>query len=577
MRRCFILHPSSFILLFALTAFAQMPYDVGDWTSYRDFRYAVSVDAGSHEVFVATSGGILEYQLFRQRWYDPIVVGYGMSEAIPLDNPLLLLFDEQTGYVWVATKTQLLQYDVNAERWTVAGRNLWGINDRVVNIGVGANDLYVETVPGPLFANSFLPGSAIPTNNWMGYVTRYKGSRTSGGLMLDLGQTLPEGTRWRGLRSKTPLTPEQLSNNLGSGAANFPTMLLPSGWIWNSDGTVLDPYLRSARLTDWTTDNFGHLWMTYWGAGVLLDDLRGGRPEFYQAGPAGNDVRTILVQKDDVWLAGLNAGDRKGIARASTNLKEWQVYESRDNSRIRSTNTFDMAAWDGDMWFATDDGLLAFRDKDKSWRLYGVNQHLQSDQVTALAAADSELWIGTADGLSVMTRASRDVFRINNRGPLLTNITRLALCGDTLYVGTGLGLYKGCTKDRSFAFAGVDPTITSAAVTDLSVIQTEVWIATTGGVLAYDQSTGKSKSYQLSWLGGNPPTAIYAASSFVWVGTQAGLYRYRRSNNEWISYTTADGLVDNRILALRGDGDDLLIGTANGLTRFYWNRPNRAR
>jgi len=28
---------------------------------------------------------------------------------------------------------------------------------------------------------------------------------------------------------------------------------------------------------------------------------------------------------------------------------------------------------------------------------------------------------------------------------------------------------------------------------------------------------------------------------------------------------------------IRPDGDDLLIGTANGLTRFYWNRPGRLR
>jgi len=577
MRTSFILLASFLILFFASVAFAQMPYDAGDWTSYRDFRYAVAVDAGSHEVFVATSGGILEYNLYRQKWYDPMTVGYGLSVAIQFDAPIALLFDEQTSYVWVATRTQLLQYDVNLEQWQVVSRNLWGPGDRVINIGVGGNDVYVETVPGALFSNSFLPGSPIPTTNWLGYVTRYKGSRTGGGLILSVEQNLPDGIRWRGFRSKVPLRTEELYGRLGSGVANLPSILLPAGWIWNSDGTILDPYLRAAQFTDWIVDGFGHFWGTYWGAGVLIDDLRGGRAEFYQAGPAGNDVRAILVNRDDVWMGGANSGDRLGISHASADLKDWQSFETRMNSRIRSTTLFDIANWDGDTWFATDDGLLVYHSKDESWKSYGLNQHLQSDRVLSLAASDSELWIGTEDGLSVMTRPGRDIFRMADAGPIITDITHLALCGDTLYVGTQLGLYEGRAKDRRFAYSTLDPTIVSSSVTDIAVLQTQVWITTSSGIVTYDQSTGTQKSFLLTWLGGKPPTTIYPGNHFVWVGTGNGLYRYKRETGEWISYTTTDGMIDNRVEVVQGDGDDLLIGTPAGLTRFYWNRPDRAR
>jgi ligand-binding sensor domain-containing protein len=396
-------------------------------------------------------------------------------------------------------------------------------------------------------------------------------------MLLDLAQTLPEGIRWRGLRSKVPLSTDDLYGNLGSGQANFPTLLLPSGWMWNPDGTILDPYLRTVLITDWIVDVRGYFWATYWGAGVLFDDLRGGRPDFYQAGPGGNDVRAILVDHDNVWLGGLNSGDRIGITRASPNLKNWQTYETRDNSRIRSTDAVDIASWNGDTWFATDEGLLAFKSKDQSWKLYNINQHLQSDQVTSLAPSDSELWIGTTDGLAVMTLPNRDVYRINNQGAILTDVTRLALCRDTLYVGTSLGLFKGAIKDRHFSYTNLDPSIVNAAVTDISVIASEVWVATANGVLVYDQEDGKSKSFVLTWTGGYVPTTIHAGSQFVWVGTPSGLYRYRRSTGEWISYTTTDGLLDNRVQVVEGFGDDLLVGTASGLTRFYWNRPDRNR
>ena len=97
--------------------------------------------------------------------------------------------------------------------------------------------------------------------------------------------------------------------------------------------------------------------------------------------------------------------------------------------------------------------------------------------------------------------------------------------------------------------------------------------------MRYDAANGESKSwYAVDWLGGNEPSCIHAMPQFVWVGTRDnGFYRYRKETGEWIQYTTKDGLVDDRVQVIRSDGNDLLIGTANGLTRFLWNRPGRVR
>lgn len=79
-------------------------------------------------------------------------------------------------------------------------------------------------------------------------------------------------------------------------------------------------------------------------------------------------------------------------------------------------------------------------------------------------------------------------------------------------------------------------------------------------------------------LSGAEPSCILATPKFIWVGTTAsGFWRHNRTTGEWIQYTTADGLLDNHVQVIRRDGDDLLIGTPSGLTRFYWNRPGRAR
>ncbi|RPH96012.1 hypothetical protein EHM69_02735 [candidate division KSB1 bacterium] len=556
-----------------------MSYDPGDWTSYRDFRYARCLDAGAHELFVATSAGVQEYNLFSRSWNDPMVVGFGLSEAVEFDDPMLLLYDEQVGNVWVVTRSQLLVYDVDGARWRRVHRNLWGPGDRVINLGVGANDIYLETVPAAFFSSFFLLGSPIPNNRWRGMVTRYKGSRTFGGLQMELDPQEDPNIRWRGFRSKVPLTSQQLFGGIGAPPANFPSILLNDGWQWHLDGTLMDPYLRAMPITDWLVDKFGNLWTTFWGGGIIKTDLRTYFPQFFSTGPAGNDIRALYVGIDDLWMGGFNSGDRLGITWADPALKDWKFFERRDNTRIRSTDLYDIAVWDGAAWFATEEGLLAFQKKGEEWSLFTVSENLQSNQLRALAVKDNELWIGNSNGLCVMKSPGREIWRVPNDGIELAGVTDLAICEDTLFVGTGHGLFKGSVRNHAMKFTPLDPGLLTAPVLDISVWRSEIWLVTSEGIQVYNQSSGISKSWRAQdWMSGSEPSCICAMDSFIWVGTRAnGFYRYRRSTGEWISYTTADGLVDNRVQIIRPDGDDLLIGTANGLTRFYWNRPGRLR
>lgn len=574
-----VLHPFACILVLAAAATAQAPYNVGDWTSYRDFRFARALDAGSQDLFVATSGGVLQYDLLRRKWNDPIVVGYGLSAAVELDDPILLLFDEQTGYLWLATRSQMLLYDVNTEQWRRVERNLWGAGDRVVNIGVGGSNVYIETAPAAMYGTFFPPGSPLPRDGWWQHVTRYKGSRTFGGFQLDLDPRENESIRWRGLRSKLPLTAEELHGAIPAPPVGFPSLRMPRGWIWHFDGTLLDDYQRALPVTDWIVDRFANLWVTFWGAGALTGDLRTGQTAFYSAGPAGNDVRALQVSRDELWLGGFNTGERRGISRATPDLRAWQFHEIRDDSRIRSTDVNDFAHCGSLQYIATEDGLLAYDQARERWTRYGVQENLFSDRVRALAATDSELWIGTVRGLNVMTLPGREIWRIENSGIELAGVTDLAICGDTLYVGTAQGLFKGSLPSRTLHFAALDQGLLHAAIGEISVNGSQVWLVTPDGVMVYDQFSGESKSWRAQlWLGGAELTSILATDPYVWVGTTAqGFYRYRQATGEWISYTSADGLPDNRVQVIRRDGDDLLIGTPSGLTRFFWNRPGRVR
>ncbi|MBI5058582.1 hypothetical protein HZB60_02235 [candidate division KSB1 bacterium] len=575
-RYALILVPCSLFLV--LAASAQQLYDPGDWVSYQDFRYARALDAGQHELFVATSGGILNYDLLKRQWYDPMVVGYSLSGPVRIDDPMLLYFDDPAQRLWVATRTQLLQYDLGMESWKLTDHDRWTEQELVVNLGVGGEDLYVETIPASLYTRLFHPNSPIPDPIWYDAVTRYKGSRQFGGLMIDISGADPGNVRWRGLRSKIPLERNDLLNPQPLPPVGFPVALMPSGYTWQADGTVIDQQLRPAPITDWIMDRWGTLWTAQWGAGIMQTDLRLGSATFYQAGPAGNDVRTIHIGPEKIWMGGLNSGEREGFARVNDYFDEWTTVERRADSRIRSTDVWDITDWGGKVWFATNEGLLSYHEKRGTWERLDVTDNLYASEIRALARGGNSLWVGTVRGLCELG-AGGEIWRVQNPGIELAGVTDLLLFNDDLFVATPQGLFKGSASNREFSYVDLEGGLLNAPVVDLCLDGDSVWLATPDGIEVMNTDGGYLKSWlSNTWFNSSRVSSILATDRHVWVGTDgSGMYRYRKDTGEWISYTTADGLIDNHVQVLRLFGDDLLIGTPNGLTRFYWNRAGRLR
>jgi ligand-binding sensor domain-containing protein len=69
--------------------------------------------------------------------------------------------------------------------------------------------------------------------------------------------------------------------------------------------------------------------------------------------------------------------------------------------------------------------------------------------------------------------------------------------------------------------------------------------------------------------------SLLAQPEAVWVGTDAGVFKYNRKNREWRQFTTDDGLIDNRVNAIVAQDDWIWFGTPSGLTAFRWNDPHR--
>ncbi len=567
------------LLLLCDLARAQLPYREGDWTSYLDFRQVAALDCGRRYLFAASKGGVLLYDLTRKRWDDPQVIGYSINEAIPIVGAVELIYDEETNYLWVCTQQEVLQWDVAARRWRREARALWFSDERVVNMGIGRDSIYIEVIPGPIYAQLFVLGSPLPQQGWQQYMRRFGGDRRFGGFRPDFSDPSTNGQiRWRGLRSKVPLATEQLLGRIGMGPANFPDLTLPDGGMFLPVGEVQDKFLRPFLITDWLIDPWGTFWFSTWGAGIGSADLRSRFAEMYALGPAGNHIKAVLLDEQDVWMGGENEAPLLGITRCSRDFRKWRFFEPRAESQILSTILYDFEETSDIVWAATEEGLLAFKRRRADWLRIGLKDGLWSDRVRALAANDSQLWVGTDRGLNLISLPGMTVWRHDQLNLRDLGILRLRLQGDTLYIGTPNGLFRGSIRNRVFDYCPLDPGLLAAPIRDISVTGDEVWLVTPHGIQLYNSASGKTRSWDAAvYLRGEQPTCILATSPAVWVGTGDGFWRWRRERNEWIDYTMDDGLADGEVEIIREDGDYLLIGTANGLSRFLWNDPRRLK
>jgi len=579
-------HPSSFILLaslillFALRANSQPQFDPGDWQSWRDFRGARALDASAHDLYAATEGGILVYEINRGRWEDPIAMGYGASAAVPLDDALLVLFDEQYNTLWVTTRTKLLRWNRGLDRWEIARENIWPLGERPVNIGVGGSSLYVETIPDGTFDRLYIMGTPIPDPVWIRYARRYVGERATGNLfpeMKPLGEDDPN-IRWRGLRAKVPLKDSDYPPGvLGVPPAGLPMFFAPRPFEWMADGTLLDARNRSYPITDWLIDDWNTFWSTHWGAGVLKTELRGLHSEQQLVGPAGNDIRSLLILDREMWMGGANEGDFMGISVMEDYGDGWRFYERRTDAQIRSTMIEDMVFIKDRIWLATADGLLSYYPRKKVWKRFDVQDNLPSRQITALAASGSTLWIGTNDGLATMDTKSNKITRIPHTTFELSGVTDILTQDTSVWVGTGRGMFQVNATTHDVEAVGLDPGLINSSIECLSIFGSTIWAATPHGIMRRTVSDD-TKSWQADvWMKHSKPTCIQASDPYIWVGTDAGLFRFEPAREAWEHYTRRDGLIDDRVQTLREDRGDLWIGTAGGLTRFYYSRPGKPR
>ena len=598
----FPFHLSSFTLLLTLSmltpdaTFAQQDFQWRNFTRRGDLLSSNNVRTITEDrfgqVWLGTDKGLHRLDGF---WHEA-----GRSDRGPQGANVFKVFEDVTGFIWVATGVGVYQGVWDNSRGQVdwlqhytQGTGLIGIGAHVVTMIQRQNrEIWIGT---PLGVNLFEGDVWHPV----------EGAETG---QLNQGvQVIYEdkaGHLWFGLSQSNRLQ----SGNLISRFDNVEWEIfsvndgLPNGDVQ----TILE-------------DDLGNLWVGT-TAGIAIYDGSTWHVVTTRDGfLIGNNVQFIMSDREGtIWIA-TTAGISQFHLPAQfspTALREVGRWHHLTRANGLASNNIQalFETRTGEIWVGTRDNGVNF--SDRSWKSITTDNGLSHNSVTAMLKDQrGRLWVGTRNGLSRYTQNGVELVSGAPGNEIRTLVEDLR---GRIWVGTNAGI--GVFDEVSWEVFRI-PDINVNSVQSLIIDSTgDVWVGT--GFLPTDDLPGLDRYDGRQWesnlfleIGrtivvmfvdsrgriyfstvGNEEggsdlwvydglkleqiydpseqfsihTILEVSSGEIWVGTDAGIQIFDKETLKvTASLTTDDGLADNRVQALYRDEDNRIwAGTADGVSLF---------
>lgn len=550
-------HIMLFVLIISATAQQQRSdgrirgtntkYEPGDWTSYSWNRYVSSLAEGREYVYFGTTGGVLRYDFYANRWESPWTTSDGLADNFVR----VVAYDFNTDYLWCATPQGVSVYRSNFRRWENFFNDELGLSadDEIISIGFDDRFIWLESKRGQF----------LESQNQQGYFIRV--------TPFDVPMQQIE---WYGVRG----------NNL----KNLPNFMMHDGYFFDPSGYIRDYRLNNYPVTSFLNGRWGVMWVGSWGAGAGKADYR---IQILELLPYGLFIKNVNALKMDsegnIWAGGIGIyNEESGITFWNRRSNRWSNFQARYNNRLYSDQVTSIAIDDSCIWFGTQHGVACFTPKSNDWRSFDVSAGLGDNYVFDVEVDEENVWIGTANGLSRIIKDSLNTkkFRIQQlaRQDLLwKKVYAIELMQNLVWLGTEYGVYIYDAASDSGGFENDpngpmnDPVLAIGCFEDK-----EVWFGLADGIEMFDM---KSKTWggapQRRFLDATLVNYIAVDSASAWFATNNGALKFDKANKRWVRFTTADGLLSNQVNCVLLEGDYVWFGTPEGMTRFYWNAPYR--
>lgn len=505
------------VLILFSSVYGRGRYREGDWISYSVFRYVTSLAMDFDYVYFGTTGGVIRYDKYENKWKPPFTT----SDGLPDNWIRNIACDPDRNEIWVDTYAGSAMYQPVFREWYSEfdfPRHL----ARSDTSHLSLPNFFME------FGLTLLPDRSIMDS----YFNQYRITDYLKGDFDDLWIAT-----W----------------GLGAGVANLRHLQLKMFKFGLYDKDV------KAILIDEDDMWFGGSGFFYRSQGITRYNRKSGSWDYYSAPDTpslvSNQVNAIEAGEKFVWF-----GTEDGLVRFDKKRSDWKSYNTFKGLPDNEVTALDA---DGDiLWIGTRLGLAFYVAKKDS--IGKVNDPLLKGIYIYSILADSDfVWVGTERGVYTLDKSKRMWYRFSTP--------------DNLLFGHVRSIAKSSVYDQSIQHESgnsLDSSSQDSTARKTYSGKDEIWFGTDMGILGYNPVTDERMVYQSKIdFPELHVIKLVCDKRYLWVATENGVLRLDRKRQFWEKYTTEDGLLDNFVQDVALDGDYIWFGTPQGVTRFFWNNP----
>jgi len=267
-------------------------------------------------------------------------------------------------------------------------------------------------------------------------------------------------------------------------------------------------------------------------------------------------VTGVFLDGSDLWV-----GTKSGTRIYDLGGKSWR----NPPEGFTGIKTTGLARFGDSLYIATEAAVNVIG-------LDGIKVLARIENASALngrfAVSDDRLWLAARTMVGGLLEFDGSVWKLLSRGPgtgVMNNITSLLAWKGELWVGTvNNGIYR--MNSGSWTVMGPEDGLPGLWVTSLAGTGEGVYAGTPEGLGFFD-GAGWRIYREKDGLPSNKISTLTVYKDRLVVGTfDRGIAVLQGGRFETVNQ--AKGMSDNRVEALETAGDDLWVGTVNGLNRL---------
>ena len=282
---------------------------------------------------------------------------------------------------------------------------------------------------------------------------------------------------------------------------------------------------------------------------------------------ASNGVYDILCEPGKrIWVCTYDDGVLFSNIE-SKNITQFLHQSNNDNS-IKDNHVNDVCEdADGNLWFATNNGVSRYNPKTDRWQHSPTDMRGDSHVFLSICAdSDGRIWAGTySSGLYVFDRNGRTVAHYSSDSHSAYNndfiFSLKEDCNHDIWIGgTNNDIFRYNRRSQTFSRFDYEPLNTFAELDSENML-----LGCTSGLFKLNKTTGERTHLFDSCIVND----ILVQGDTIWVATHGnGLLRVSVNGEITAHYDTRDGLPSDFVTSLLYAADHLWIGTETGLCKF---------